>query len=71
MPLPPPQLSKGNTMAHVSEIRGDQIALARVPAEATAGNADSWSVWRAPAKATVTSVRWIPDTVVTGVATPQ
>ena len=56
-------------MAHVSEIRGDQLVTVRVPAEATAGNADSWSVWRASAKATVTGIRWIPDTVVTGAAT--
>ena len=42
---------------------------ARVPAEVTPGNADSFSIWRTPLNAIVTAVRWIPDVAVAGAAT--
>jgi hypothetical protein len=56
-------------MSQTQENRGDQFYVTRVPAEATAGNTDSWTAWRAPYNATVTGVRWIPDAAVTGAAT--
>lgn len=52
-----------------TNIAGPQKANVRIPAEATAGSTDSWSVWIAPQNATVTVVKWIPDAVVTGAAT--
>jgi hypothetical protein len=42
---------------------------ANVPAQATAGSTNSWTLWRAPANVVVVGARWIPDTAVTGAAT--
>ena len=47
----------------------DMFVDIRIPAEATAGNADEWAVWRAPANCTITAATWIPDVAVTGVVT--
>ena len=56
-------------MSLIKENRGDQFAYATVPAEATAGNADEWPVFRVPYNATITDVKWVPAAAVTGVVT--
>jgi hypothetical protein len=43
--------------------------VSTVGGQSTAGSTNVWTVWRAPANAVVTSVRWIPDAVVTGANT--
>lgn len=42
---------------------------ANVAGQPTAATTNSWTVWRAPANAVITSARWIPDAAVTGAAT--
>jgi hypothetical protein len=56
-------------MPGVQDIPNDQFQTVTIPAEATAGNADSWPCWRAPFNATVQGVRWIPGAAVTGANT--
>lgn len=56
-------------MPGFADIPGNHIARTEISAQATAGNADAWSVFKAPANATVTSVTWIPDVNVTGANT--
>jgi len=41
----------------------------RVPAEATAGDADTWSLFVAVQDMKVTAVKWIPDAAVSGADT--
>lgn len=56
-------------MPGLQDLPNDLFATVTIPAEATAGNADSWPAWRAPYAATITGVRWIPGAAVTGANT--
>lgn len=56
-------------MPGLSDIPGNHTARVVVPAEGTAGNADTWPVFVAPGKITVTGVRWTPSANVTGANT--
>ncbi len=56
-------------MPGLQDIPGAHVLRARVPAEGTAGNDDTWTLGRLPNNAQVTSARWIPDAAVTGAAT--
>lgn len=56
-------------MPQLLEISGDQYAVTRIPAEATAGNADQWPLFVALANLLITKVLWVPDVAVTGTVT--
>ncbi|MGH3442121.1 MAG: hypothetical protein ACRDUY_08780 [Nitriliruptorales bacterium] len=46
-----------------------KVARVRVPEEATAATADTWSLLEAEEAITVTKAVWVPDAAVTGAAT--
>lgn len=48
---------------------GDHFTRSYVPAQGTAGTANSWAVFRAPKACTVTGIAWVPNAAVTGAAT--
>lgn len=52
-----------------SELAGDMLQPCSVPAEATAGNADSFVLFRADRAIKVTAVYWTPNAAVTGANT--
>lgn len=48
---------------------GNQVIRVRIPAEATAGNADKWVIGRAEFDLKVVRVTWIPEAAVNGANT--
>lgn len=52
-------------MTRISQLQGPHVLTFSVPAEATAGNADTWSLGVLPFDATVTKVEIVPDAAVT------
>lgn len=52
-------------MARLSQLQGPHTYTFVVPAEATAANDDTWSVWIAPFDCTVVGVDLVPDANIT------
>src|SRR5690348_9489164 len=52
-------------MGQFKELRGALQVVAYVPSQATAGTDDSFPVWQAPLKCTVTAVNFIPSANIT------
>ena len=52
-----------------SELAGDLVQISTIPAEGTAGTADSFTVMRVQRAIKITAAYWIPNAAVTGAAT--
>lgn len=55
-------------MTQLTELSGDIVERVSVPAQATAGTAEAYSIITAERALTVTAVRWIPHAAVIGAA---
>lgn len=55
-------------MSQLQNLSGDLTQVVRIPAEATAGDADTWSLFEAPNDIEITGVAVIFDEDVTGAA---
>jgi hypothetical protein len=53
-------------MPGLQDVPGTHYAYAYIPGQATAGTADTWPVFYAPANCTITSIDWVPAAAVTG-----
>jgi hypothetical protein len=56
-------------MPGLQDIPGNHTVRQYVPGQATAGTPDTFPIFVAPGKITVTGVRWVPAANVTGAAT--
>lgn len=56
-------------MPGLPDLPGNHTVRQYVPGQATAGTVDSFPIFVAPGKITITAVRWIPAAAVTGAVT--